>query len=169
MSRSLAWNSVLSVADAGIEEALTQINSHDMKLLADNGWTATTWSELLSSDGAEIVARYSSGPLSGSPAVTRRKVGTGEAWYVSAWLEQNSLEQLLSAAVAGLGLQPPAQAPQDVEVVRRVGPTASYLFVLNHGVESATIKVRGVDLLGGALIDGSLTIPAGMVAVVKEL
>lgn len=135
----------------------------------DNGWTATTWSELLSSDGAEVMARYSSGPLSGSPAVTRRKVGTGEAWYVSAWLEQNSLEQLLSAAVAGLGLQPPVQAPQDVEVVRRVGPTASYLFVLNHGVESATIKVRGVDLLAGALIDGSLTIPAGMVAVVKEL
>ena len=41
MSRSLAWNSVLPVAEAGIEEALTQINSHDMKLLADNGWAAT--------------------------------------------------------------------------------------------------------------------------------
>src|SRR5437879_6357413 len=41
MGRSMAWNSVLPVAEAGIEEALTQINSHDMKLVADNGWVAT--------------------------------------------------------------------------------------------------------------------------------
>ncbi len=138
------------------------------RIMLDNGWVATTWTELIRADEARVVARYSSGVLSGAPAITRRTVGDGEAWYVSAWLDGDALDQFLDAAIADLDLLPPVQVPHGVEVVRRVGPAASYLFVINHASESATVNTRGVELATGTAVEGSLTVPAGAVAVVRE-
>ncbi len=53
----------------------------------DDGSTGTLWSELLTADGAEVLARYADGPLAGGPALTRRAVGAGAAWYSSTRLD----------------------------------------------------------------------------------
>lgn len=60
-------------------------------------------------------------------------------------------------------------APAGVEGVRRGGSDASWLFLLNHADAPHTVAARGVDLLTGACIDGTVTLPAGGVAVVREL
>src|SRR5439155_12774656 len=39
--RSMAWNSVIPVVEAGVEEALTQLHYTGVNNLAANGWTAT--------------------------------------------------------------------------------------------------------------------------------
>jgi beta-galactosidase len=55
-----------------------------------------------------------------------------------------------------------------VEVVRRRGDATSYLFVINHTDESATIPTQGVDLLTGRAVTGKLDLAPGDVAVVRE-
>jgi beta-galactosidase len=55
-------------------------------------------------------------------------------------------------------------------VVRRAGPTGSFLFVINHEPDSdAIVAARGVELLSGQPVDDKLVVPASGVAVVKEV
>ncbi|WP_116245730.1 beta-galactosidase [Nocardiopsis sp. FIRDI 009] len=70
---------------------------------AGGTYTATVWSEDVRLEGAEAVARYASGPLEGSPAVTRRRHGAGSAWYVSARLSDAGLARVLGEAVKTAG------------------------------------------------------------------
>jgi len=46
--------------------------------------------------------------------------------------------------------------------------TMTYLFLLNHGEDEATVAARGTDLLTGAHWDGPRPLPAGGVAVLRE-
>jgi beta-galactosidase len=132
----------------------------------DNGWQVSTWTEHVHADDAAVVASYGSGVLAGSPAVTRREVGAGSAWYVSAELDRADLGTLLSTITGQLGITPPLQAPPNVEVVRRRGATADYLFAINHGQTQVPLPVAGFDLTTQTAFTGAL--PAGAVAVIRE-
>jgi len=56
-----------------------------------------------------------------------------------------------------------------VEAVRRrAADGRSWLFLLNHTTEPATAPADGVDLLTGAETAGSVELPSGGVAVVRE-
>ena len=116
----------------------------DERVRLDNGWIGTRWSELVQPRSADIVARYSSGQLNGSPAITRRRVGKGEAWYVSSWLDSKSLGQLMAEGLEEVGIRPTADAPLGVEVVRRKGPKSSHLFVINHTAEIGVHRRPGL-------------------------
>jgi beta-galactosidase len=133
-----------------------------------DGKVGRVWSEHAHLAGAELLASYSSGPLAGFPALTRRPVGDGHAWYLGTCLDDTSLQALLREITDQAGCRPPVPARDGVEVVRRVGPEASYLFVLNHTVEPAVVPARGRELLGEANVEGALTVPPGGVAVVRE-
>lgn len=47
----------------------------DESVELDNGWSASAWTELLEVRGAEVLASYSTGELSGVPALTRNHRG----------------------------------------------------------------------------------------------
>jgi beta-galactosidase len=55
-----------------------------------------------------------------------------------------------------------------VEVQRRRAGDASWLFVLNHTDAAATVATTGTDIVSGVPVSGSVTVPAGGVAVVRE-
>jgi beta-galactosidase len=55
-----------------------------------------------------------------------------------------------------------------VEVVRREGERASYLFVLNHTGREATVPAVGTDLVSGQECAQAVRVPPGAVAVVRE-
>ena len=129
----------------------------------DDGSTADVWAELVTVTDAEVVARFLDGPLPGTPALTRRPVGDGVAWYLATWLDEVATTALADrltreASVTRLG------PGRDVEVVRR----ERYLFVLNRGTTPAVVPARGVDLLSDALVTGAVTVAAGCAAVVRE-
>ncbi|HZI96342.1 MAG TPA: beta-galactosidase [Actinomycetales bacterium] len=134
----------------------------------DDGSSATTWTEDLRADDAQVLRHYTDGPLPGAPALTRRAAGDGAAWYLATEPDDGMLASLVAELVAAAGVTPTAQAPEGVEVVRRHGPEASYLFVLNHTTEPVTVAASGHDLVGDARVDGELNLPAGAVAVVRE-
>lgn len=136
--------------------------------LGDGDLDADTWSEDLELAGASAVATYADGPARGLPAVTRRDVGTGAAWYVATRLSPEGTDRLVEQLVAESGVERLAGAGPDVEVTRRVGDDASWLFVLNHGDGDAPVAVDGTDLVSGRDVSGDLVVPAGGVAVVRE-
>lgn len=134
----------------------------------DNGWGVSDWTECLHADDAAVVASYTSGALTGLPAVTRRELGAGAAWYVSANLDAAALRDLLGGIVDDAGITGPIQAPVGVEAVRRRGEAADYLFLINHTDAEARLRVSGVELITQARVAGDLTLPAGAVAIIRE-
>ena len=129
---------------------------------------ADTWAEDLELAGAEAIASHVDGPASGRPAITRRRVGSGTAWYVASRLEAAGTDRLVERLVAEAGLEQLPGASALVEVTRRVSEDASWLFIINHGDEEAAVTTYGVELTSGREITGDLRVPAGGVAVVRE-
>jgi beta-galactosidase len=102
--------------------------------------------------------------------VTRHDVGQGSGWYLSTKLDDTAHDQVIGAALAAAGLTPEVPGlPAGVAAVRRRSADGrSWLFLLNHTAEPATGPASGVDLLTGAEATGSVALPPGGVAVVRE-
>ncbi|HEX6197805.1 MAG TPA: beta-galactosidase trimerization domain-containing protein [Jiangellaceae bacterium] len=126
------------------------------------------WTELTHVAGAEVVATYKDGPLPGRAAITRRPVGDGAAWYVATRLDEAATAVLADRIADAAGVTRRAETSQEVEIVRRTGATASYLFIINHGSTRAAVSASGVDLLTGSRHGPVATIPAGGVVVLRE-
>jgi len=140
----------------------------DETVRLDNGWRARRWTELMHADGADVVACYASGDVAGHPAVTRRTVGAGSAWYVSADLDEASLGELVDRVLAEAAVTPAATVSPGVEAVRRSSASSSYLFLINHGEDDGWAQATGVDLLTGRASAGRVDLAAGAVAVIRE-
>jgi beta-galactosidase len=133
------------------------------------GLSASNWSELLHPNGCEVVSSYVDGPLEGVPAVTRNVFGDGVAWYLATTLEPDSAVSVLSDVLAGAGVVPVVAASPGVEVVRRRGERISWLVAINHTGGDVVLPVHGVELISGVDTSGGLPVPAGGVAVVREV
>ena len=128
---------------------------------------AAVWSELAEAADAETISSYSTGPCAGSPAVTRRQVDGGTAWYVGTELSEEGLDRLGSRIFDEAGVRPVLDGlPAGVEAVRRVGEAGSFLFVLNHTDVAVAVPVAGTDLLTGR--SGKHEVPPGGAVVLRE-
>ena len=127
----------------------------------DDGTAATTWIEDVGARDAEPVVRYAGGAYAGRPAVTRREVGGGVAWYAGARLDDDSLERLLSwvCREAGVAAVVPG-CPRGMAAVRRRDAYGDLLFLLNHTDQPARLEAAGMDLLTGARHDRHVELPA---------
>jgi beta-galactosidase len=100
------------------------------------------WSERLVVTDAAVLSRFDSGPLEGGAAVTRRRVGSGQAWYVAtlpdAWLRSRIVSQLLEHTEA---LADAVSVP-GVEVVRR----GRHRFVINQRAIATSVTIAGSSL-----------------------
>lgn len=139
----------------------------------DNGGTGALWSERVRTAGAQTVSSYTDGPLTGVPAITRHGYGTGTAWYVATLPDAATLAALLHRIREESDVRPVLDAvlPPGVEAVRRRGAEADYLFLIDHAGAGAEIAVaaESVELLGGKpVLGGSVSVPPGGVAVVRE-
>ncbi len=135
----------------------------------DNGATASLWTERLRSTGAEVLARYTDGPVAGVPAITRHPFGRGVGTYLATALERSGLKNLLRSMAADAGVVPVGpESDGSVEVVRRASADASYLFVINHSAAVVDLAAAGTELVTGEPVTTSLRVPAGAVRVVKE-
>jgi len=141
---------------------------HEETHALDDGATVSTWTEPVRADEASVIARYDSGPLSGTPAITRRAVGDGAAWYVPTLLDEADAARYADRLIDELALEPAADVPPGVEAVRRVGGETSYLFLINHTDDDVEVATSGAELLTGAQAGPALVVPAGRVRVVRE-
>jgi beta-galactosidase len=125
------------------------------------------WSERGTVETATVLAEYTSGPVAGSPAVTRNTVGEGSAYYVGTSLSTEGATRLIAELASGAGIAPRVAVPQDVEVVVRSNGDTSWAFVINHTTENVALSLDGVELLNDLPTGGSVTVDAGGVAVVR--
>ncbi|WP_062377476.1 beta-galactosidase [Demequina pelophila] len=121
--------------------------------------TASVLAERLRADDATVLARFSSGDLTGMPALTRRAEGEGTAWYLGAVVDDAALDTVLAEALAAADVTGPvADLPAGVEAVRR----GDVLFLLNHGAPATvTLDQGGRDLLTGADLGPVLSLDSG--------
>ncbi|MBX9397184.1 beta-galactosidase [Streptomyces sp. TRM72054] len=134
------------------------------------GGTGTLWSERVRLSGAESIASYTSGPLTGVPAVTRNSHGAGATWYVATLPDPETLAALLDRIRTEAGVAPVRETADGVEAVLRRGGDADYLFLINHTDAAAEVAVASdaTELLTGKQAPGSVTVPAGETVVVRE-
>lgn len=137
-------------------------------ILLSNGQAADVWAEHVVLAGAEAKVHQMDGPGAGSPAVTRRAVGAGAAWYVATRTDAVTTSALVASWVAESGVRPVAATVPGVEVVRRGDGSRRWTFVINHTDRPQTVGVSGFDLVTGreTAPDGVL-VGAGGVAVVR--
>ena len=145
------------------------------RVALDDGTAGVLWSEHVHAlAGTQVVRRFAGGPLDGVPALTRRTVGAGAAWYLATWpADESGIQRVVDALVEESGVTPVVHGlPGGVEVTRRVAEDGrSWLFVLNHTDEPASVSARGVVLVGGGTADvpaGTVTVPAGGIVVLRE-
>jgi beta-galactosidase len=134
----------------------------------DDGSAVSVWTELLHLEGADAVASYADGPTAGVPAITRHAVGHGAAWYVATRLETTALARFVQRVVEEAGVEAVLDAPSGVDTVRREGDGRSFLFVFNHTGQAVTIRASGLEVRENVPVDGSMTLPAGGCAVIRE-
>ncbi len=142
-----------------MEEFAPLLPGDTVSLSADHGGvlpplndiTASVWSERGEAlEGTEVLATFATGPAQGSPAVTRRPVGQGSAWYVSTRLAPDGLDAVVEALVGISGIEPVLRdRPAGVEVVQRVSGDEEWTFVIDHGGVGAAVDIEGIDLVSG--------------------
>ena len=80
----------------------------------------------------------------------------------------DGIGHVLDEAFADAGVRPVLDVPAGVEAIRRDGPGASYLFLLNHRDAETDVPVPdGVDLLSGAAVRDALRLPPLGAAVLR--
>ncbi|MGL4178446.1 MAG: beta-galactosidase [Dermatophilaceae bacterium] len=144
--------------------------SEDARVSSSSGITrdAGTTNGARTTATAEVRHTYASGPLAGRPAVTRRPVGDGAAWYLGTLPDDVTLAALLDDLVGAAGVEPLPAAPAGVERVRRRSASGSWLFVLNHTDEPCEVAVTGHDLVTDAAVGPVLALSPRTAAVVRE-
>ncbi|ALS26275.1 beta-galactosidase [Paenibacillus sp. 32O-W] len=127
--------------------------------------------DLIHAEGAEVLAEYGADFYKGMPALTRNRFGKGQAYYIASSPESAFVDALLANLCEEKGVAPLADAPAGVEVTRRSKDGSSFLFLLNHNAEEATVKVGPEytqDLLTGQAVSGVITLAGRGVSILSN-
>lgn len=140
-------------------------------LALSDGTAAALWSERGRATSAEVQASFVGGLADGAPALTRNVWGNGAAWYLATLPDAAGYRRIMAQLIAEAGVTAPASVSGDLttlEIVRRHADDRSYLFVINHGTESVTVRTTGSELVTGAAAAGAIEVPAGAVRIIRE-
>ncbi|MFG2555882.1 beta-galactosidase [Streptomyces sp. NPDC048581] len=139
---------------------------HSERITLSDGTQGTAWSESLRTEGAETLAAYTHGMLTGGPALTRHRFGTGHGWYLSTQLDDAGYGALVARLLdeAGVGPEMPGLPPQVEAVTRRTPDGRSWRFLINHSAEPVSLPEPAHDLLTDSLAH---ELPPGGCAVLR--
>ncbi|MCJ1909931.1 beta-galactosidase [Planococcus ruber] len=117
--------------------------------------------DLIHTEGAEVVAEYGSDFYKGMPVLTVNEFGKGKAWYVASSPDADFLVDFLQTVCEEAGVEPLLAVPAGVETTERVKDGQTYLFVLNHNNEEATIELKDArykEVLTNEEVSGNLVL-----------
>lgn len=97
--------------------------------------------DLLHSEGAEVLARYTEDFYAGMPALTRNRCG-GDAYYIATASSPEFYRDFLAGLCHEKQITPPMTVPAGVEVTRRVSENGSCLYLLNHTAQKQEIPLN---------------------------
>ncbi|MBW4033518.1 MAG: beta-galactosidase [Acidobacteria bacterium] len=152
------------VLGLGIDELLPFAAGETAAL--DTGGHGSIWSEDIRLTTATAITRFADGRAAGQPAVTVNRLGEGSAWYLATRPDAATFEALIGDLLAAAHVTGKLQ-PEGLEVVERATGDERFLFAINHAQTDARLVARGVELLSGDAVEGSLLVPGGGVRVVR--
>jgi beta-galactosidase len=122
--------------------------------------------ETVHAEDAEVVAAFTDGRAAGSPALTRRRHGAGEAWYVATQPTGEGLDAVIAAVVSASGVRPVVEGlPAGVEAARR----GDLVTLINHGDDVAEATITGRDAETGHPVNALRLDPQGVAFVVSPV
>ena len=123
---------------------------------------ARLWCDVLSLEGAQVIARYVQDYYAGKPAVTRNAVGKGQAIYIGTFGGVDLYQILFGWLLPQVGIAPVMKSPAGVEVTERRHGDRRLLFILNHtnGLKVVEIPAGCINLMDGTPVKGPLEIAA---------
>jgi len=137
----------------------------DARVTLSTGACGSIWSESVRVADADVIATFVDGPAAASPAVTRRAVGSGAAWYAATVLDDEGMIDLLRRLCEESGV-PVVEVGRDVDIVTRRTANDDATFIINHGSTPITVPFAGLDLVTGEPVTGATPLLAGAVRVV---
>ncbi|UUU28595.1 beta-galactosidase [Streptomyces sp. CA-210063] len=138
----------------------------DERITLSDGSYGTVWSESLRAEGAETLATYTHGMLTGSPVLTRHRFGAGQGWYLSTRLEDADYAALVGRLLKEAGVEPdvPGLPPGVEAVIRHAADGRRWQVLLNHTPETVPLPAPAHDLLTDAVAH---ELPPGGCAVLR--
>ncbi len=128
-----------------------------------------TWAELIRLEGAEAIATFADDFYAGGPAVTRHRVGRGQAYYLATALDRAGLSWVSELAGESAGVAA-IRGNDGVEVLVRSDRESRWHFFLNHTSAVAEVELSepGREALTGVDIAGSIRLGPHDVAIVRS-
>jgi beta-galactosidase len=137
--------------------------------------TATFWLDIAAERPerqATVLARVTSGPWAGTPAVTVNRYGKGTVYYLGTRLDADGLQRIydLVPALREGPADSAAGQSDGVERVIRHSPEHDYEFVINHtdNDRKVLLATPGYDVLGDRPADGTLALGRRGVAIIRH-
>ena len=141
---------------------LPQAITFDVDELTGHTLPVNVWCDILESQGAQIIARYTQDYYAGKPAVTRHQFGRGTAVYLGAFGTDTFYESFFGWLVKQKNIQGDIEAPAGVEISKRVQDDQSIYFVLNFTASPQYIKLPSAyrNLLDNTIASGTIQVGA---------
>ncbi len=102
---------------------------------------ARLWWDVIELRGARALARGRGGDHGGEPIITEAEAGSGRAYYIGSELDPALMSRFVDHAAKAAGLASLGPSAEGLELVRRRGAEADYLFALNHRGEGASVAL----------------------------
>ncbi len=134
-------------------------------------WEVRDYAEILKVADAEVLGVYTDDFYAGGAALTCKRTEKeglrGAAYYMAARTEASAMRPLFERLLADAGIAV-KRLPEGVEYHVRTGEEGVYEFYLNCTPEPVTVEdVKGVDLVTGNAVGGSLELGGYGAAVIK--
>lgn len=154
------------------EDALPE-DMHNAFHYEGKTYPASMLCDLLHTEGAEVLATYEEDFYAGMPVLTKNAFGKGFGYYVATQSSDDFYKKYLGEICREAGIEPVMDAPDYIEVTRRVNANGSFVFILNHGQDAymTAMHFAGTDLLKDKTYEkgDTLTLKAKDVAIIKLL
>jgi beta-galactosidase len=136
-------------------------------------YPCSLWGELVRLEGASALGVFASDYYKGEPALTVNQFGQGKAYYLATQPDNTLVDDLTKLLSQEAGVSPVLEAPEGVEVTRRVRSNGRTMyFLLNHTDLSQQVALPGgvfVSLLNRSEINGQVALAPKDVTILLEI
>ncbi|MEO5888379.1 MAG: beta-galactosidase trimerization domain-containing protein, partial [Anaerolineales bacterium] len=139
---------------------LTQTVTFDVDELSGQTLPVQIWCDILQLQGAQVIARYAQDYYADKPAVTRHQFGQGTAIYLGAFGSDTFYESFFSWLLEQKNIRSDIEAPEGVEISRRIQGDRSIYFVLNFTTSPQFINLPAAhrNLLDNTIVSGTIQV-----------
>ncbi|HLZ57120.1 MAG TPA: beta-galactosidase [Ktedonosporobacter sp.] len=146
--------------DPWLPEMTNQVVIHDGALMGT--YHCSLWGEFIRLEGAQAIGVFASDYYANRPALTVHRYREGYAYYLATQVHEQLLNKLIQELCRQALISPVLEAPNGVEVTRRIRSDGRLIyFLLNHNEQAQRVRLpvgRFTSLLDEKRVEGEVTL-----------